>query len=59
MTSGTTMAEIAALIGDPGRSNMLGALLGGRALTATELAAAAGVSPSRRANIWRSLLRAA
>ena len=29
MTSGTTMAEIAALIGDPGRSNMLGALLSG------------------------------
>ena len=46
MTSGTTMAEIAALIGDPGRSNMLAALLGGRALTATELAAAAGVSRS-------------
>ena len=40
------MAEIAALIGDPGRSNMLGALLSGRALTATELAAAAGVSRS-------------
>lgn len=47
MTSSTTMAEIAALIGDPGRSNMLGALLSGRALTATELAAAAGVSRSR------------
>jgi len=40
------MAEIAALVGDPGRSNMLAALLSGRALTATELAAAAGVSRS-------------
>ncbi len=38
------MAEIAALIGDPGRANMLAALLSGEALTATELAAIAGVS---------------
>jgi DNA-binding transcriptional ArsR family regulator len=44
MTSATNMAEIAALIGDPGRANMLGALMSGRALTATELAAVAGVS---------------
>jgi DNA-binding transcriptional ArsR family regulator len=39
------MAEVAALVGDPARSNILCALLGGRALTATELAFAAGVSP--------------
>jgi DNA-binding transcriptional ArsR family regulator len=39
------MAEIAALVGDPGRANMLSALMDGRALTATELAFAAGVSP--------------
>ncbi len=38
------MEQIAALIGDLGRSNMLAALLGGEALTATELAAIAGVS---------------
>lgn len=38
------MAQTAALIGDPGRSNMLAALLGGKALTATELAKAAGIS---------------
>ena len=44
MTSGLNMAEIAALIGDPGRANMLGALMSGRALTATELASVAGVS---------------
>jgi DNA-binding transcriptional ArsR family regulator len=39
------IAEVAALVGDPARANMLCALLGGRALTATELAFAAGVSP--------------
>jgi DNA-binding transcriptional ArsR family regulator len=39
------MAEIAALVGDPGRANMLSALMDGRALTATELAFAARVSP--------------
>lgn len=39
------MAEIAALVGDPARANILCALLGGRAFTATELAFAAGVSP--------------
>jgi DNA-binding transcriptional ArsR family regulator len=39
------MAEIAALVGDPARANMLCALLGGRALTAGELAYAARVTP--------------
>ena len=39
------MAEVAALVGDPARANILCALLGGRALTATELAYAAGVTP--------------
>ncbi|WP_026379812.1 ArsR/SmtB family transcription factor [Afifella pfennigii] len=38
-------AEIAALAGEPGRAQMLHALLDGRALTANELAAVAGVSP--------------
>ena len=33
------------MVGDPARANMLVALLGGRAITATELAYAAGVSP--------------
>ena len=36
---------IAALVGDPARSNMLTALMTGRALTATELAGQAGVTP--------------
>ena len=36
---------IAALVGDPARANMLTALLGGRALTASELAHQAGITP--------------
>ncbi|MGJ4996891.1 ArsR/SmtB family transcription factor [Bradyrhizobium sp. HKCCYLR20261] len=36
---------VAALVGDPARANMLTALLSGRALTATELAQEAGVTP--------------
>ena len=39
------VAQVAALVGDPARANILDALLDGRALTATELAYAAGVSP--------------
>ena len=44
MTDAPQIAEVAALVGDPARANILCALLGGRALTATELALAAGVS---------------
>ena len=44
MVSGNTLAEVAGLIGDPARANMLSALMDGRALTAGELAWAAGVS---------------
>jgi DNA-binding transcriptional ArsR family regulator len=39
------MAAIAALVGDPARANILTALLDGRALTASELAYAAHVTP--------------
>lgn len=39
------MAMIASLVGDPARSNMLTALMSGRALTATELAQEAGITP--------------
>jgi DNA-binding transcriptional ArsR family regulator len=39
------MAEIAALVGDPARANILISLFDGRALTATELSYAASVSP--------------
>lgn len=45
MASTTQMAEIAALIGEPARAAMLQALMDGRALTATELARAAGITP--------------
>jgi len=45
MSNAPQIAEVAALVGDPARANMLVALLGGRALTATELAYAADVSP--------------
>lgn len=44
IVSGNQIAEIAALLGDPARANMLLALMGGRALTAGELARHAGVS---------------
>ena len=41
----TLFAELSALAGDPARASMLHALMGGRALTATELAGVAGVTP--------------
>jgi DNA-binding transcriptional ArsR family regulator len=45
MVSTSAFAATAALIGDPARASMLVALLDARALTATELAQAAGVTP--------------
>jgi DNA-binding transcriptional ArsR family regulator len=45
MSADVRMAEVAALIGDPARANILAALMGGQALTAGELAYAASVSP--------------
>jgi DNA-binding transcriptional ArsR family regulator len=44
MREGPSIADIAALIGDPARANMLAALMSGRALTAGELAREAGVT---------------
>ncbi|TJW10550.1 MAG: winged helix-turn-helix transcriptional regulator [Mesorhizobium sp.] len=44
MREGPDIARIASLVGDPARANMLTALMGGTALTATELALEAGVS---------------
>jgi len=44
MKDGPDIARVAALIGDPARANMLVALMSGKALTATELAAEAGVT---------------
>lgn len=46
MSSGPALSEIGALVGDPGRANILSALIDGRALTATELAWTAGVAPA-------------
>lgn len=45
MKEGPDIALIGSLIGDPARANMLTALLSGKALTATELAAEAGITP--------------
>src|SRR5262249_38487813 len=44
-TTGPIIAEIAALVGAPTRATMLSALLDGRALTASELALAARITP--------------
>lgn len=44
MKEGPDIARIAALIGDPARANILGALMSGKAFTATELAHEAGVT---------------
>jgi DNA-binding transcriptional ArsR family regulator len=45
MKEGPDITTIAALIGDPARANMLGALMSGMALTAGELAREADVTP--------------
>jgi DNA-binding transcriptional ArsR family regulator len=44
MKEGPDIALLGALIGDPARANMLTALMSGKALTASELAAEAGVT---------------
>ena len=44
MKDGPHIARIAALLGDPARADVLAALMADRALTATELAAIAGVT---------------
>jgi DNA-binding transcriptional ArsR family regulator len=45
MKAGPDIAMVAALVGDPARANMLTALMTGRALTASELADQAGITP--------------
>ena len=45
MDMGPKIAQVAALVGDPARANMLSALMDGRTLTATELAYVSGVAP--------------
>lgn len=55
MKEGPDISTIAALIGDPARANILTALMSGKALTATELAAEAGVSPQTASTHLRKL----
>jgi DNA-binding transcriptional ArsR family regulator len=45
MDTGPKIAQVAALIGDPARANMLSTLMDGRTLTASELAYVSGVAP--------------
>jgi DNA-binding transcriptional ArsR family regulator len=45
MSNALAVATVASLIADPARSRMLAALMGGMALTATELAREAGIAP--------------
>jgi DNA-binding transcriptional ArsR family regulator len=45
MASNAMFAAVASLVGDPARAGMLHALMDGRALTASELARVAGVTP--------------
>jgi DNA-binding transcriptional ArsR family regulator len=58
MTDGSSMVPAATLIGDHARAKMLTALMGGRALTATELAGAAGITKQTGSTHLRKLLDA-
>src|SRR5215470_7360629 len=56
MSDGTAVARVGALFGEPARAKMLVALLGGEALTATELARGAGVAkPTASAHLAKLL----
>lgn len=46
MSEGPHLAMLGSIVGDPSRASMLGALMGGMALTAQELAREAGIAPS-------------
>lgn len=52
------IAEVAALIGDPGRAAMLLALLDGRDLAASELASVAGMTPQAATAHFKKLVAA-
>jgi len=58
MKIGPDIARIAVLIGDPARANILTALSGGTALTASELAAEAGVTKQTASSHLAKLLDA-
>jgi DNA-binding transcriptional ArsR family regulator len=59
MNTGPLIAEIAALVSDPARATMLTALLDGRALTASELAYAARITPQTASTHLAKLTEAA
>lgn len=56
MKDGPDIARIGALIGDPARANILSALMSGKALTATELAAEAGVTGQTASSHLKKLM---
>jgi len=58
MVAAANMVEIAALVGDTARATMLAALMGGQALTSSELAALANVSRSTASEHLNRLVRA-
>jgi DNA-binding transcriptional ArsR family regulator len=58
MITGPLIAEIAGLVGEPARAAMLSALLDGRALTASELAFAARVTPQTASSHLAKLIEA-
>ena len=51
------LAEVAQLVGDPGRANILSTLMDGRALTASELASVAGVKPQTASSHLAKLVK--
>ena len=51
------LAEVAQLVADPGRANILSTLMDGGALTASELAIVAGVTPQTASSHLAKLVR--
>jgi DNA-binding transcriptional ArsR family regulator len=51
------LAEVAQLVADPGRANILSTLMDGRALTASELAIVAGVTPQTASSHLAKLVK--
>lgn len=59
MKEGPDISQLAALIGDPARANILTALMSGKALTAGELATEAGITPATASSHLAKLSEAA
>jgi len=55
MASNARFAEVAAVAADPARASMLQALMGGRALTAVELAEVADITPQKTSRHLRRM----